>query len=67
MTAFLDKNIDEKHVIHLLHQNNIAVHSLKKCYVSKDSKAGLIFGYSPVPAPVIKEKVEKMAKIINNI
>ncbi|MCW3788164.1 PLP-dependent aminotransferase family protein [Plebeiibacterium sediminum] len=67
VTAFLDNNLDESQVINLLRQNNIVVHSLKKCYVSKDSKAGLIFGYSPVPAPVLKEKVEKMAKIINSI
>ncbi len=67
VTARLNKNIDESEAINLLSKNNIVVHSLKKCYVSEDKEAGIIFGFSPVPPPVLKEKVDKTVKLLNSL
>ena len=55
---------DEKKIIEALKKQNITVFSLSKCYVGKPKLKGLIIGYSSVKPNIIKEKVNKMVKLL---
>ena len=55
---------EEKFFIEKLKKQNITVFSLSKCYVGKPKLKGLIIGYSSVKPNIIKEKVNKMVKLL---
>jgi GntR family transcriptional regulator/MocR family aminotransferase len=55
---------DEKKIIEALKKQNITVFSLSKCYVGKPKLKGLIIGYSSVKPNIIKEKVNKVVKLL---
>lgn len=48
-------------------ENNILVHSYKKCFIGKASKEGLIFGYSSVNETKMKRKMSQMLRIYEDL
>jgi GntR family transcriptional regulator/MocR family aminotransferase len=63
MVAELPEGISETKYIRILQENNIAVHPLTRCYIGQPAKKGFIIGYSCVPYPVMRQKVQTMAHL----
>jgi len=63
LLAELPENMDDREVVKLFAKNNIITHPYSKCFTDDEKKSGFILGYSSVREPVIKQKVNQMAKL----
>lgn len=63
LVAELPEGISETKYIRILQENNIAVHPLTRCYIGQPARKGIIIGYSCVPFPVMRQKVQAMAHL----
>lgn len=62
--AYLQDGHSDKEIVELLNKHHLICHPLSKCYSEKDAEQGLLFGYSSVRSPMIKNKVMAMSKLI---
>jgi GntR family transcriptional regulator/MocR family aminotransferase len=61
--AFPSKKLKDSELVAYFAGNNIITHTLSKCVADESSASGLIFGYSPVRPPVIRQKIQQMEKL----
>ncbi len=61
--AEANSNLKDKDVVALFAKHNVIAHAYSKCFLEEPAKQGLIFGYTPVKAPIIKHKMAEMEKI----
>ncbi len=64
LLAKLRDTESESKIIQKLAARHIVVHAYSKCFVGDERQSGLIFGYSSVRSPVIRQKIEEMASAI---
>ncbi|MBG00182.1 MAG: hypothetical protein CMI36_14390 [Owenweeksia sp.] len=57
---------DDRDVVNAFARHNIIVHSYSKCFTSEPKKQGFIMGYSSVRAPIIRKKVQQMARLYHS-
>lgn len=65
--ARLNGHIQDKELIAEFAKSNIVVHFYSKCFTDMPDEQGLIFGYSSVRGPVIKQKLLQMAAIFQHL
>ncbi len=61
--AILGKGIKDTDLVAHFAKNNIITHAYSKCFVDENPLQGLILGYTPVRAPMIKQKIRQMEKL----
>ena len=57
-------SLDEQTIIACLAQNQISVHSLQACSLTKTKNKGLLMGHSSVSKTIIKNKLTRMRQLI---
>jgi DNA-binding transcriptional MocR family regulator len=57
-------SLDEQTIIACLAQNQISVHSLQACSLTKTKNKGLLMGHSSVSKTIIKNKLIRMRQLI---
>lgn len=63
--AQLPSSVNDKELVEKLIQKNIVTHRLSKCYITEESKPGLILGFASVINSVIKRKLIKMGTVFH--
>ncbi|MFA9213475.1 MAG: PLP-dependent aminotransferase family protein [Candidatus Methylacidiphilales bacterium] len=63
----LKNGILDNDIVSVLGKNNISVHSYNKCFIEKSEQQGIILGHSSIPKPTIRNKLNQMYSIINNL
>jgi GntR family transcriptional regulator/MocR family aminotransferase len=62
--AEMNSNLKDKDIVAHFAKNNIVTHAYSKCFVEENApQQGLILGYTPVRAPIIKQKIAQMEKL----
>ena len=60
----MNSNLKDKDIVAHFAKNNIVTHAYSKCFVEENApQQGLILGYTPVRAPIIKQKIAQMEKL----
>jgi GntR family transcriptional regulator/MocR family aminotransferase len=57
------KGIKDGDLVAHFAKNNIITHAYSKCFVDENPRHGLILGYTPVRAPIIRQKIRQMEKL----
>jgi GntR family transcriptional regulator/MocR family aminotransferase len=57
----------ENEIIQCLLKANIVVHLLSGCYIGDEKQQGFILGFSSVRPTIIRQKVQQMTDIINEL
>ena len=57
------KGIKDADLVAHFAKNNIITHAYSKCFVDENPRHGLILGYTPVRAPIIRQKIRQMEKL----
>ena len=66
LAEFKEGKVNENLLLEFI-KNNILVHSFGKCFLGKEKKEGLIFGYSSVSEMKMKKKITQMLEIYDAI
>lgn len=64
LLAMLEHDLPDLDRARDLKQKRIIVHPYSKCFVSGEKEHGLIFGFSPVRIPVIRNRIRQMATLL---
>ncbi len=67
LLARLNDHFQDKEIIAEFAKSNIVVHSYSKCFAGIHDEQGLIFGYSSVRGPFIKQKLLQMSDIFQHL
>lgn len=65
--AELPAHIKDSELTAIFANNNIITHAYSKCFVDEKTEQGLILGFTPVKAPIIKHKIFQMEKIYRRL
>jgi len=64
--AKLVPELNDRNVVDYMAKNNIIAHPYSKCFVNGKAEQGLIFGYSSVTPPIIRQKITEMKRLFQN-
>ena len=59
----INNGIRDTELVAYFNSHNLITHSFSKCFVDDNASNGLIFGFSCVRPPVIKQKIQQMEKL----